>query len=57
MFDTFMEGFSKIIDTEIDTINKVSEAEVEKSVVKNPSKQEIHVHVHTEADVKETKKK
>lgn len=47
MFETFLDGFSRLIDQE--SVQHISEAEVEELPVKESISKEIHVHVHTEA--------
>jgi len=59
MFESFLDGFSKLVSPDTEALEQVTEAEVEKPVAPAPKsgKQEIHVHVHTEGSVKETKEK
>ena len=56
MFDAFLDGFSQLIEKDLSTqdVDEVV-AEVEKPIEKKPTSQEIHVHVHTEGTIKETK--
>ena len=57
MFEAFLDGFSQLMEKDVSTQN-IDEvvAEAEKPVEKKPTTQEIHVHVHTEGTIKETKK-
>lgn len=49
MFETFLDGFSRLIEKE--SVQNVSDADIEEpsSSVKESGKKEIHVHVHSDA--------